>query len=96
MSLPLTALLPTLDPSALLAWTPFLEPLPGASRVWWLFLLPLSFLLSMAWKAVRLPKLDHYWRDVFSMTGQIIAAVVALAIGLYILVQVVMPMLPVD
>ncbi len=79
-----------------IAWMPFLEPLPHAGRTWWLFLLPLAFLLSMAWKAVRLPRLDHYWRDVFSMTGQIVAAVVGLAVGLYILVIVVMPHLPAE
>lgn len=79
-----------------LAWTPFLDPLPHAGRYWWMFLLPLAFLLSMAWKAVRLPNLDHYWRDVLSMTLQIIAAVVGLAIALYLLVIVVMPHLPAE
>lgn len=81
---------------ALLAWTPFLEPMPAAGRYWWTFLLPLALLLSMAWKAVRLPRMEHYWRDVLSMTGQILAAIVALAIGLYILMILVMPHLPAD
>jgi hypothetical protein len=82
--------------TAMVAWIPFLEPMPGASSYWWTYLLPLALFLSMAWKAVRLPKLDHYWRDVLSMTGQILAAVVALAIGLYVLVIVVMPRLPAE
>ncbi len=91
------ALTQFVDTATLLhAWVPFLEPLPSAGRVWWLFLLPLSFFLAMAWKAVRLPRMDHYWRDVFSMTGQIIAGVAAIAVALYVLVIVIMPHLPAE
>mgnify|MGYP001009378207 CR=1 FL=1 len=82
--------------TSLNAWIPFLEPLPSAGRVWWLFLVPLAFFLSMAWKAVRLPRMDHYWRDVFSMTGQIFAGVAAIAVALYVLVIVIMPHLPAE
>jgi hypothetical protein len=82
--------------SSLTAWTPFLEPLPSAGRHWWLFIVPLALFLSMAWKAVRLPRMDHYWRDVFAMMFMIIAGVIGVAIGLYILVIVVMPHLPAE
>lgn len=78
------------------AWIPFLEPMPGASRYWWLFLFPLALFLSMAWKAVRQPSMDHYWREVLSMTGQILVGVAAIAVALYVLVIIIMPHLPVD
>lgn len=82
--------------SSAAAWIPFLEPWPAAPRLWWALLLPLAFFLSMAWKAVRLPRMDRYWLSVFTMTGQIIAGVIGIAVALYVLVIVVMPHLPAE
>lgn len=80
--------------ATLLAWIPFLEPLPAAHRWWWLLIVPLAFGIAMSWKAVRVASLDQFWRDVAMMTGQIILAVAGIAVGLFVLIQIALPVLP--
>jgi hypothetical protein len=78
-----------------IAYIPFLYPI-GALHEWWYFLLiPLAFGVSVIYKAMRLPRLDEYWRRVAVMTIQIVLVMVALAVGLAVLIQVVIPLLPV-
>jgi hypothetical protein len=79
-----------------LAWIPILEPMPWAHRIWWLFAIPLALGMSMAWKAVRLPSLEHYWRAVFVMTGQILLTIVGIAVGLFVIVVLLLPHLPAE
>ena len=74
-------------PQFLLAWTPFIDPIDG-HRHWYLFLIPLVFFISMVWKAVRLPTLESYWRQVLLMTLQGVAGMIALALASFLLVQV--------
>lgn len=76
--------------SRILAWTPFLEPL-NAHRVWFLLLLPLAFLVALAYKAVRVPDMRGYWRQVILMTIQIVAGMVFLGLGFYLFTQWVLP-----
>jgi hypothetical protein len=71
----------------ILAWTPFIDPI-DAHRTWYLLLIPLVFFVSMVWKAVRLPTLESYWRQVLLMTLQGVVGMVALALSSYLLVQV--------
>ena len=59
-------------------------------------LLPLSFGISVIYKSMRLPRLERFWQQVAFMTTQIILAMVALAIGLAVLIQIVIPVLSVD
>lgn len=75
-----------------LAWTPFLEPI-DLHQLWWLTLIPLALFVSMAYKAVRLPDLDEYWRAVAIMTTQIVLAMIALAAALHILIEFIVPFL---
>lgn len=86
--------------STSLAYTPFLDPLPGVTHFWWLLLLPLSFGVAMSWKAVRGPSLAQglsaYWRAVVTMVVQVVLAVAGIAAGLFILVQLVLPRLPAE
>ena len=79
-----------------LAWIPILEPMPWAHRIWWLFAIPLALGMTMAWKAVRLPSLEHYWRAVFVMTGQILLTIAGIAAGLFVIVVVLLPHLPAE
>ncbi len=79
-----------------LAWIPFVQPAPHAATWWWVLVLPLSLFISMAWKAVRLEKLDGYWRAVLKMSTQIVVGMVALFVALALLVRVIVPMLPVN
>lgn len=79
----------------LAAYIPFWHPLP-VHEWWYLLLLPLSLGIAMIYKAIRLPTLDQYWRQVAVMTVQIVVAMIALAIGLMVFVVVLLPMLPAE
>lgn len=78
----------------LLAWTPFLTPLPFVQSAWLWLLIPLVFGISMMYKAARADSLEKYWRQVAIMTLQVLAAFAGLALGFFILVQFVVPLLP--
>jgi hypothetical protein len=79
-----------------LAWTPFLQPAPGVQHWWWILAVPMALGVSMAYKAVRTKDLADWPRDVLRMTLQIVAAVVGIAVGLYVLVILVLPLLPAE
>ena len=81
---------------ALLAWTPFINSLNIFHTCWYLLLLPLSLGISVVYKAVRMNDLTRFWREVAIMTTQVVLAMIALAILVAVLVQVVIPWLPVE
>jgi hypothetical protein len=78
------------------AWIPLLEPLPLAHRCWWLLIVPIAVGVSLAWKAVRLESVERWQRPVAIMSGQIVLAVAGIALGLFLLVQIVLPLLPAE
>ena len=80
----------------LLAWTPFLQPAPGADRWWWLLVLPMALGISMAYKAIRVKDLAQYPGGVVRMSLQIVALVVGFAVALHLLVIYLLPMLPAE
>ncbi|MBL1217025.1 MAG: hypothetical protein D8M59_05960 [Planctomycetes bacterium] len=84
--------MPTVAVAAGSSYRPFLDPI-GSGRWWWFLMLPLVVGISVVYKAIRLPTLNHYWAQVLKMIAQIMAAMVAMAVGLYIVVQVVLPMM---
>ncbi len=73
-------------------YIPFLNPIHAIHVWWYLLLVPLSFGVSVIYRALRVSSLDHFWRGVGIMTLQIVVAMVALAILLIILVEVVVPL----
>lgn len=79
-----------------LAWAPFLQPAPGVQHWWWLLVIPMALGVSMAYKAIRVQNLDQWPMAVAKMTLQIVAAVVGIAVGLYLLVIVLLPLLPAE
>lgn len=80
----MSAPLPPLPP-----WRPFVDPLPlTAFSHWYVFLLPISFLIAVVYKAVRQRDMRSYWRNVAAMTVQIIGGMIALAVASYALVEV--------
>lgn len=81
---------------AYLAYIPFLYPINLFHDWWYLLILPLSFGISIIYKAMRLGSLDRFWYQVAMMTIQIIVSMIGLAIALLILVQWIIPALPVD
>lgn len=78
---------------ALLAWRPFLDPLPMGHAASYLLLIPMALFVSMAYRAVRLPTMREYPKLVLIMTVQIIAAIIAIGVGLYLLVELVLPLI---
>lgn len=80
----------------LAAYIPFLDPLQGAHVWWYVLLVPLAFGVSVIYRALRMPNLDHYWRSVWMMTVQVVLAMVGLGILLTLLVGVVIPWLPAE
>lgn len=69
------------------SWRPFIDPV-NAHSFWYLLIVPISFFIAVAYKAVRVKTLAGYWTSVVVMTVQIIAGMLALAVAFYLLVQV--------
>jgi hypothetical protein len=82
--------------NALLAYVPFIDPLPGVNHWWYLLLLPLAFGIAVIYKAIRLPTIQDFWRHVATMTAQIVLAMIGLAIFMVVLVQVLIPLTPAE
>ncbi len=80
----------------LLAYIPFVDPIHALQDWWYLLLIPLAFGIAVIYKALRSSQLERYWQHVLVMTGQIVAAMIALALMLVVLVQVLVPLIPVD
>jgi hypothetical protein len=80
----------------MVAYTPFLDPVNIFHDWWYLLLIPLAFGISVIYRALKLQNLDHYWRAVFTMTAQIVLAMIGLGIALIVLVVLILPLLPVE
>ena len=81
---------------SMLAWMPFVQPMPGVIHWWWLLVVPMVAGVSVVWKAIRMPSLERYWREVGFMTSQVLLGMLALAAGLMLLIRVVLPLLPAE
>ncbi len=75
-----------------LAYTPFIDPI-NIHAAWFLLLPPLALLIAIAYKAVRIPDLSVYWKQVAWFTFQIIAGIVGLYILAILLVRYALPTL---
>ena len=80
---------------AILGYVPFVEPISLFQTWWYLLLIPLALGISIIYKAMRVYDLATFWWQVAVMTIQIVLAMIALAVGLVVLVQLIVPMLPV-
>ncbi len=72
-------------PALTLAYRPFLDPI-DISGWWWWLVIPMVFLISMVYKAIRVPTMRRYWRQVVKMTVQVMVVMVLMCIGLYVIV----------
>ena len=77
-----------------LAWIPLIDPLPGVQANWIWFVLPLVLGIAMMYKSIRVGEVSRWPREVAMMTGQVLLAFAGFAIGLFVLVQLVLPILP--
>ncbi|MCL4197799.1 MAG: hypothetical protein KJZ69_09940 [Phycisphaerales bacterium] len=75
----------TLLPALTLAYRPFLDPI-DISGWWWWLVIPMAFLISMVYKAIRVPTMRRYWRQVVKMTVQVMVVMLLMCIGLYVIV----------
>lgn len=78
---------------SVLAWRPIIDPLPMGHAVSYLLLIPMALFISMAYRAVRLPTMKRYPLLVLLQAAQIIIAIAAIGIGLYVVVEVVLPII---
>ncbi len=72
--------------------TPFVDPM-NIHDQWWLTLVPLCFLVAMAYKGVRVIDLSYFWRQVWLMTLQTLSFLIAFAFGVHMLLEWIVPML---
>ena len=78
--------------AAVLAYTPFVDPI-DAHRWWFVLLVPMCLGVALAYKSVRCGDLSHYPRQVLVMTAQVLAGIIALALGMLVLVRFVLPLI---
>ena len=78
------------------SWIPFIGPAPGVARWWWLLVIPMSFLISMAWKAVRQEDMRGYWGAVARMSAQVVLGMLAMTAALAFVVRVLVPLIPAE
>ncbi len=78
----------------LVGYVPFVDPINVFHDWWYLLLIPLSFGISVIYRALKMRNLDRFWRAVAMMTVQIVLVMAALAMALVVLVQLVVPWLP--
>lgn len=75
-----------------LAWRPFIDPM-DAHAWWFLLLLPIAFLVSLAWKSVRIDNVKRLPRPVIVMTAQVVLAMLGLGLAAFVGLVVVLPLL---
>lgn len=80
----------------ILAYTPFIDPLPLAYDWWWLSAPILCLGLAMIYKAYRMPTLAGYGKEVAVMAAQIIVAMIVFSLLLFALVLGIVPRLPAE
>jgi hypothetical protein len=80
----------------LAGFIPFVDPINAFHDWWYLLLIPLSFGISVIYRALKMPDLDCFWRAVAMMTVQIVLVMAALAVALVVMVELVIPRLPVE
>lgn len=72
----------------LLAYRPFLEPLPY-EPYWLVMLLPLVLAVAIVYKAIRTPDLRHLPQQALLMSAEILVFMVLVAAGLWLLTALV-------
>ena len=77
----------------MLNWTPLVEPMNFIQPYWYLLLIPISFGISIMYRAIRETSYSNYWKAVLVMTAQIVISIFAIAFLLILFVQWGIPLL---
>jgi hypothetical protein len=80
----------------LAGYVPFVDPINVFHDWWYLLLIPLSFGISVIYRALKMQNLDRFWQAVAMMTVQIVLVMAALGVALVVLVELVIPWLPAE
>ncbi len=74
----------------LASYRPFLDPL-NLHDQWYMLVIPIAFLVSLAYKSVRVDDLRKLPRQTVAMTLQIIFGMIALGLLVYVVIEHVLP-----
>lgn len=74
----------------LMTYRPFIDPI-NVQRTWYLLLVPLCLGIAVAYKAVRVPDMRRYWREVAIFTTQLVLSVVVVGALMFWVVLWVLP-----
>lgn len=77
----------------MMAWIPFLQPIPELVSYWYLLCVPLVIGVAMVYKALWIPEGRSWGQQVAVMSVLLVAGLVAVAVVLGVFVQVVIPAL---
>lgn len=77
-----------------MSWVPFITPFHALQPYWFWLLVPLSFGVSMIYRGLRMETFERYWWQVLALTTFIVLSVIGLAIALAVLVEWVIPAIP--
>lgn len=72
--------------------TLFIDPL-AAHDAWYLMIVPMVIFIAIGYKAVRINRMEHYWREVLMFTLQVLVGMGALAVAFMVVVNVLVPWL---
>ncbi len=75
-----------------LAYRPFLDPLP-LQDLWFVLLIPVSLLVSLAYKAVRVQDMKQLHRQVIAMTIQVTLGMVLLGALVFVTITYLLPII---
>jgi hypothetical protein len=77
----------------IVAWIPFLQPIPALVSLWYLLCIPLVIGVAMVYKALWIPEGRSWAQQVWVMSALLVVGLVSLAVVLGVFVQVVIPRL---
>ena len=77
----------------ILAWIPFLQPIPELVGGWYVLCVPLVLGVAMVYKAVWIPQDAQWIRQVFVMVFWMMIGLVGLALGLAVFTEFIIPSL---
>ena len=70
----------------MLAWTPFLHPLP-LNDAWLLLILPMVAAIAIVYKTIKLKDMAELPREAVKLSAQIVAFMAIAATGLWLLTE---------
>jgi hypothetical protein len=76
----------------MLAYTPFIDPI-NVHTWWYLLIIPVSILISIAYKAVRVHDLRDFPKEVVVMSIQIVVVMALLGVASFLFVEKVLPLI---